>query len=63
MTKTLTADEANHVIKNKKQELVAFVERELQEAANDLQAMVNYPQQNGVARQNKPLMHFWGGYN
>ncbi|RKE47065.1 RagB/SusD family nutrient uptake outer membrane protein [Sphingobacterium detergens] len=43
VTKTLTADEANHVIKNKKQELVAFVERELQEAANDLPSYGKLP--------------------
>ncbi|WP_223582719.1 RagB/SusD family nutrient uptake outer membrane protein [Sphingobacterium sp. GVS05A] len=43
VTKTLTPDEANHVIKNKKQELVAFVERELQEAANDLPSYGKLP--------------------
>ncbi|WP_313265830.1 RagB/SusD family nutrient uptake outer membrane protein [Sphingobacterium sp.] len=36
VTKTLTPNEANQVSKAKKQELVTFVERELQEAANDL---------------------------
>jgi len=43
VTKTLTPDEANHVIKNKKQELVTFVERELQEAANDLPSYGKLP--------------------
>ncbi|WP_343558783.1 RagB/SusD family nutrient uptake outer membrane protein [Sphingobacterium sp.] len=43
VTRTLTADEANHVSKNKKQELVDFVERELQEAANDLPSYGKLP--------------------